>query len=111
MAVHVAVEIVRPVRCAVPAAVRSWSGVWVAVRWMVCGPVRGEGWASDRRLTVERVEQRCTQFRLLDDHVGGEEMFALVTSEVAATADLLRLAKHAEDVGRRPLIALGELCQ
>lgn len=30
------------------------------------------------------------QLRLLDDHVGGEETFALVTSEVAATADLAR---------------------
>lgn len=77
---------------------------------MVCEPARGAGRASDRRLTVERAEQRVYQFRLLDDHVGGET-FAPLTSEVAAMADLLRLARHAEDIGRRLLFAPGELCQ
>lgn len=86
----------------------------LAHEWLVAEPPQVYEFRAGRRIgasTVEHVEQRVHQLRLLDDHVGGEETYALVTSEVMATADLLRLASYAEDVGRRLLVALGELCQ
>jgi transcriptional regulator with XRE-family HTH domain len=86
----------------------------LAHEWLVAEPPQVYEVRAGRRIgtsTVEHVEQRVHQLRLLDDHVGGEETFTLATSEVTATADLLRLASYTEDVGRRLLTALGELCQ
>ncbi|MFF5232799.1 helix-turn-helix domain-containing protein [Dactylosporangium sp. NPDC000521] len=86
----------------------------MAHEWLIAEPPQVYEVRAGRRIgapTVEHVEQRVHQLRLLDDHVGGEETFALVTGEVTATADLLQSGSYAEDVGRRLLIALGELCQ
>ncbi|GAA1532834.1 hypothetical protein GCM10009827_058500 [Dactylosporangium maewongense] len=86
----------------------------LAHEWLVAEPPQVFEVRAGRRIgssTVEHVEQRVHQLRLLDDHVGGEETFALVTAEVAATAELLQLASYTEDVGRRLLVGLGELCQ
>ena len=86
----------------------------LAHEWLVAEPPQLYEVRAGRRIgasTVEHVEQRVHHLRLLDDHIGGKETFTLATTEVAATADLLRLATYTENVGRRLLVALGELCQ
>jgi hypothetical protein len=60
---------------------------------------------------VAEVEARVHQLRRLDDHVGGQETHAMVTSELAATTALLRDAAYTERIGKRLLIAVGELAQ
>jgi transcriptional regulator with XRE-family HTH domain len=90
------------------------NAVQLAHQWLISEPPQVYEIRSGRRIgvgTVERVEQRVQQLRLLDDHVGGTETYAMVTGELAATAALLRDAAYTEDVGRRLLVAIGELCQ
>jgi hypothetical protein len=60
--------------------------------------------------TVDRVAARVHQLRLLDDHLGGTSTYDVVTGELAATAAMLRAASYTDSVGRRLLVAIGELC-
>ncbi|WP_285472791.1 helix-turn-helix transcriptional regulator [Actinoplanes sp. NBRC 101535] len=60
---------------------------------------------------VRKVQKRVKQLRLLDDHVGGSHTYAMVTAELAATIGLLRDWSYPEEVGRRLLVAVGELAQ
>jgi tetratricopeptide (TPR) repeat protein len=90
------------------------NAVQLAHQWLISEPPQVYEVRSGRRIgvgTVEQVEQRVQQLRLLDDYVGGTETYTLVTGELAATAALLREAAYTEDVGRRLLVAIGELCQ
>ncbi|WP_433064388.1 helix-turn-helix domain-containing protein [Dactylosporangium sp. CS-033363] len=90
------------------------SALRLAHEWLIAEPPQVFAVRAGRRIgadTVEQVERRVHQLRLLDDHVGGEETYELLTAEVGATAELLRTAAYAEEVGRRLLVALGELCQ
>jgi transcriptional regulator with XRE-family HTH domain len=86
----------------------------LAHEWLVAEPPQLYEMRAGRRTgaaTVEQVEQRVHQLRLLDDHVGGLDTYQLVTGELDATLTLLRQAAYSEPVGRRLLVAIGELCQ
>lgn len=72
---------------------------------------RDPGRAAHRGRTVEEVEQRLQHLRRLDDHVGGTDTYAMVTGELAVTTALLRDGAYTEEVGRRLLVAIGELAQ
>ncbi|MFI5841634.1 helix-turn-helix domain-containing protein [Catenuloplanes sp. NPDC051500] len=58
-----------------------------------------------------KVARRVQGLRLLDDYLGGEHTQAVVAAELAATGRLVREAAYTEAVGRRLLVAVGELCQ
>jgi len=86
----------------------------LAHEWMVAEPPQVYELRAGRRIsldTVAAVQQRVHQLRLLDDHVGGADSYAVVTGELAATATLLREASYTEAVGRRLLAVIGELAQ
>lgn len=86
----------------------------LAHEWMIAEPPQVYEVRAGRHIgvrTVDEVEQRVHQFRLLDDHVGGTDTYANVRAELAATADLLRTAAYTEPLGKRLLVAIGELCQ
>jgi transcriptional regulator with XRE-family HTH domain len=86
----------------------------LAHQWLITEPPQVYEVRSGRRIglgTVEEVEHRVHQLRLLDDHVGGNETHAMVTAELAATSSLLRNGSYSEEAGRRLLRAVGELCQ
>lgn len=88
--------------------------VRIAHEWLVADPPQVYEMRAGRRIgqsIVARVERRVHQLRQLDDHVGGIDTFHTVTAELAVTAGLLRDASYTEQVGRRLLVAVGELCQ
>ncbi|WIM97716.1 helix-turn-helix transcriptional regulator [Actinoplanes oblitus] len=90
------------------------NAVELAHQWLIAEPPQLLEVRSGRRIgagTVERVERRVQQLRVLDDYVGGGETWVMVTRELTATAGLLKGAAYTEDVGRRLLVAIGELCQ
>jgi transcriptional regulator with XRE-family HTH domain/tetratricopeptide (TPR) repeat protein len=90
------------------------NAVEIAHQWLITEPPQVYEICSGRRIGVgtgEEVERRVHQLRLLDDHVGGNDTYAMVTAELAATSGLLRDAAYPEEVGRRLLVAVGELCQ
>ncbi|SDZ39860.1 Helix-turn-helix domain-containing protein [Micromonospora pattaloongensis] len=90
------------------------NAVRLAHEWLITDPPQVYEARAGRRIgdaTVERVERRVHQLRLLDDHVGGVKTHEIVTAELAATAALLREGSYTERVGRRLLVAVGELCQ
>lgn len=90
------------------------NAVRLAHQWLIAEPPQLAALRAGRRIgrrAVEQVEARVHQLRLLDDHVGGADTHAMVTAELAATTDLLRAGAYSEDVGRRLLVAVGELCQ
>ncbi|WP_248836752.1 hypothetical protein [Frankia sp. AgKG'84/4] len=60
---------------------------------------------------AERVQGRVSQFRRLDDHIGGHDLVGLVERELFATATMVREASYDAAVGRRLLSALAQLCQ
>jgi hypothetical protein len=86
----------------------------LAHEWLVAEPPQLYETRAGRHIgarVVEQVEQRVQQLRLLDDHVGGHDTYQLVTGELTATITLLLEAAYTEDVGRRLLVTVGELCQ
>ncbi len=90
------------------------NAVALAHQWLIAEPPQVYELRAGRRIgpnTVDQVEKRVQQLRLLDDHVGGTETNAMVTAELEATAALLREGSYTEDVGKRLLVTLGELCQ
>lgn len=60
---------------------------------------------------VTKVERRVAQLRRMDDFVAGGDLHELVEHELHTTAGLLRAAAYSEALGRRLLVAVGELCQ
>jgi hypothetical protein len=90
------------------------NAVNLAHEWLMAEPPQVTESRAGRRIgmgIVRKVEKRVRQLRLLDDHVGGADTYAMVTAELAATIDLLRTRSYPEEVGRRLLVAVGELCQ
>ncbi|MBM2620178.1 helix-turn-helix transcriptional regulator [Actinoplanes sp. LDG1-06] len=90
------------------------NAVSLAHQWLIAEPPQLTAIRAGRRIGVEQVEQveaRVHQLRLLDDHVGGADTHDMVTAELTATTALLRDGAYSEDVGRRLLVAVGELCQ
>jgi transcriptional regulator with XRE-family HTH domain len=86
----------------------------LAHEWLVVDPPQVYEMRAGRHIgagTVEQIEQRVQQLRILDDHLGGIDTYELVTGELAATLDLLREAAYTEAVGGQLLVAVSELCQ
>lgn len=82
--------------------------------WLVTEPPQLIEVASGRRIgdsLVGKVERRIAELRRIDDYVAGGDLRRLVEQELHATASLLREASYTEPLGRRLLIAIGELCQ
>ncbi|MEV4211971.1 helix-turn-helix transcriptional regulator [Micromonospora sp. NPDC049662] len=86
----------------------------LAHQWLITEPPQRYELSAGRRVgdeTVARIEDRVRQLRRLDDHVGGAETYAMVSAELAATADLLREGSYREAVSRRLLVVIADLCQ
>jgi transcriptional regulator with XRE-family HTH domain len=96
------------------ATVDSANAVRLAHQWLITDPPQLVDIAAGRRVgesMAAKLEQRVIQLRRLDDHLGGGDLAALVESELAATTRLLGEASYVESVGRRLLVAVGELAQ
>ncbi len=90
------------------------NAVELAHQWLIAEPPQVYEIRAGRRIgvgTVEEAERRVHQLRRLDDHIGGRDTYPIVTAELTATAALLREALYTDEVGRRLLVTLGELCQ
>lgn len=86
----------------------------LAHQWLLAEPPQVTESRAGRRIgmgIVRKVQKRVRQLRLLDDHVGGTDTYAMVTAELATTLDLLRTRSYTDDVGRHLLVAVGELAQ
>ncbi|MGH2943522.1 MAG: helix-turn-helix domain-containing protein, partial [Solirubrobacteraceae bacterium] len=96
-------------------AAPSLSGIARLVHeWLVVEPPQLAEPRAGRRIgggLVDRVERRVEQLRYIDDFVGGRDLHDLVARELRATIALLKSAAYTDELGRRLLIALGELCQ
>lgn len=82
--------------------------------WLVTEPPQLVEVQSGRRIgdgLVAKAERRIAELRRMDDFVAGGDLHTLVEQELHATAALLREASYTEPIGRRLLIAIGELCQ
>jgi transcriptional regulator with XRE-family HTH domain len=82
--------------------------------WLVTEPPQVVEVLSGRRIgdrLVSKVERRIVELRHIDDFVAGGDLHGLVEQELRATATLLREASYGTALGRRLLIAIGELCQ
>lgn len=85
-----------------------------AHEWLVADTPQQIARAAGRRVgadLAERVETRVVELRLLDDHVGGDDLAPAVERELRHTNRILGEASYAEPVGRRLLTASGELAQ
>lgn len=90
------------------------TAIELAHLWLIAEPPQVTTLRAGRRIgetTVAEAEKRVHKLRLLDDHVGGTETHAMVTRELEATGVLLRDGAYSEAVGRRLLVAVGELAQ
>jgi len=90
------------------------NAVALAHQWLITDPPQVYELRAGRRIggtTLTRVEERVRQLRLLDDHVGGSQTYAMVTGELDATVGLLRAGAYTDAVGRRLLMAVADLCQ
>jgi transcriptional regulator with XRE-family HTH domain len=86
----------------------------LAHQWLIAEPPQVTATRAGRRIgvaQVQEVEKRVHQLRKLDDYVGGQDTHAMVTAELAATTALLRDAAYTEEIGKRLLVAVGELAQ
>jgi transcriptional regulator with XRE-family HTH domain len=82
--------------------------------WLVTEPPQLVEVESGRRIgdnLVGKIERRIAELRRIDDFVAGGDLHTLVEQELRATAALLREARYTEPLGRRLLVAIGELCQ
>lgn len=85
-----------------------------AHEWLVADTPQQVARASGRRVgagLAEHVESRVVKLRLLDDHVGGDDLAPAVERELRHTNRILAEASYTEPVGRRLLTASGELAQ
>jgi transcriptional regulator with XRE-family HTH domain/tetratricopeptide (TPR) repeat protein len=82
--------------------------------WLVIEPPQLVEVAAGRSIgdgLVVKVERRVAQLRRMDDFVAGGDLHELVERELRTTTSLLREAAYSEVLGRRLLVAIGELCQ
>jgi tetratricopeptide (TPR) repeat protein len=94
--------------------VTSESVTHLVHQWLVVEPPQLVEVRTGRHIgesLVSKVERRVAQLRRMDDFVAGGDLHELVERELRATAALLRDAAYTEQLGRRLLIALSELCQ
>lgn len=85
-----------------------------AHEWLVADSPQTIETRAGRRVgegLAEQVEARVIELRLLDDHVGGEDLAPAVERELRQTTRVVRDAAYTEPVGRRLLVAVGELAQ
>lgn len=83
-------------------------------QWLVVEPPQLAETAAGRNIgesLVTKVERRVAQLRRMDDFVAGGDLHELVKRELHTTTGLLRDAAYGEALGRRLLVAIGELCQ
>ncbi|WP_020644859.1 helix-turn-helix domain-containing protein [Amycolatopsis balhimycina] len=86
----------------------------VAHEWLVADTSASVHRSSGRRVGesfAAEVEQRVIDLRQLDDTIGGGDLSPLVRRELAETSAVVRCASYSESVGRRLLVAVGELSQ
>jgi len=86
----------------------------LAHEWLVVEPPQLIEARSGRHIgggLVAKVERRVAQLRRMDDFVAGGDLHELVERELHTTTSLLRDAAYSEAMGRRLLVAIGELCQ
>lgn len=86
----------------------------LAHQWLVVEPPQLIEVNAGRRIgggLVTKVERRVAHLRRMDDFVAGGDLHELVEHELHTTAGLLRAAAYSEVLGRRLLVAIGELCQ
>lgn len=82
--------------------------------WLVVEPPQLVEVAAGRSIgdsLVSKVERRVAQLRRMDDFVAGGDLHELVERELRTTGTLLRDASYSEALGKRLLMAIGELCQ
>lgn len=85
-----------------------------AHEWLVADTPQQVARAAGRRVgtaLAARVEARVVELRHLDDHVGGDDLAPAVERELRLTNGILAEASYTEPVGRRLLVASGELAQ
>ncbi|WP_326829573.1 helix-turn-helix domain-containing protein [Streptosporangium sp. NBC_01810] len=95
-------------------AMSEESALRVAHEWLIVEPPQLHEIRAGRRIghpLIDKIETRVDHLRHLDDYVGSTDLHALVSQELEATATVAREAAYREDVGRRLLKAVGELCQ
>lgn len=82
--------------------------------WLVGEPPQLVELHAGRRIgdtLVCKVERRIADLRRIDDFVAGGDLHRLVEQELHATTALLSRGSYTETLGRRLLVAVGELCQ
>jgi transcriptional regulator with XRE-family HTH domain len=82
--------------------------------WLVVEPPQLVEVSGGRHIgdgLVTKVERRVAQLRRMDDFVAGGDLHELVERELRTTMNLLREAAYDDHMGRRLLVATGELCQ
>lgn len=85
-----------------------------AHEWLVADMPQRVARDAGRRVgaaLARQVEARVVELRLLDDHVGGDDLAPAVERELRHTNRILVEASYTEPVGRRLLTASGELAQ
>lgn len=60
---------------------------------------------------AQEMEARVIELRLLDDTIGGGDLFPLVSRELADARSVVHSASYSDRVGRRLLTVIGELAQ
>ena len=89
-------------------------GLRMAHEWLVLEPPQVQESRAGRRVgagLLDRVEQRVSELRYLDDRLAGRDTHELVSRELNATVVLLREGAYTEPVGRRLSRVAGELAQ
>ncbi|MGW0589434.1 helix-turn-helix domain-containing protein [Streptosporangium sp. NPDC002607] len=95
-------------------AMSEESALRVAHEWLIVESPQLHEIRAGRRIghsLIDKIENRVDHLRHLDDYVGGTDLHALVSQELEATVTVVREAAYSEEVGRRLLKAVGELCQ
>ncbi|MGH3568907.1 MAG: helix-turn-helix domain-containing protein [Pseudonocardia sp.] len=86
----------------------------VAHEWLVSdGALRAESDAGRRvgDSMAAELERRVVELRHLDDLVGGTDLYPVVSAELDRAQDVVRRCSYTETIGRRLLVAVGELSQ
>lgn len=108
------VELAELVREGVELSVTAETVARLVHEWLVVEPPQLVELHAGRRIgdaLMSKVERRIAELRRIDDFMAGGDLHRLVEQELHATATLLRYGSYTEALGRRLLVAIGELCQ
>ncbi|MFE3171823.1 helix-turn-helix domain-containing protein [Amycolatopsis sp. NPDC059090] len=86
----------------------------VAHEWLVADTPAAMHQASGRRVgesLTSEIERRVIDLRCLDDTVGGGDLLPIVHRELAGTTEIVKFGSYSEGIGKRLLVAIGELSQ